>query len=248
VGLDERVNRGSFQWYNPLELWQTVRGMAERKFIVLKYEDRVPMMAGCENCKRKFFTTVDYFGDAAGALEYLFNKFDHHRCEETTAGARRPGTSVAAPPHAPIKGTVVVDLTVVCNGCAHRIRIPLTAPSEKVKRQMSLTARDTPRNVLCPYCKLASWYPTQEFRPVEFENTDPNLSPGDRVAVCIEVRCADRSCESHVRLHSVMIESDDMRREASQMLSKSICTTVVCNRGDGQHHLLTDFEIYALGG
>jgi hypothetical protein len=56
--------------------------MAERKLIVLKSEGKVPLMAGCENCKRKFFTPADYFGDAAGALEYLFTKFDHHSCEE----------------------------------------------------------------------------------------------------------------------------------------------------------------------
>jgi hypothetical protein len=56
--------------------------MAERKFVVLKYEGKVPVIAGCEKCKLKFFTPVDYFGDAAGALEYLFVKFDHHSCEE----------------------------------------------------------------------------------------------------------------------------------------------------------------------
>jgi len=56
--------------------------MAERNFIVLRYAGRVPAMAACEKCKRKFFTPAAYH-EAAGAYEYLFSKFDHHFCEET---------------------------------------------------------------------------------------------------------------------------------------------------------------------
>src|ERR1017187_8314213 len=47
--------------------WQTVRAMAERNFIVLRYEGKVPAMAGCEKCKRKFFTPAIYSRDAVGA-------------------------------------------------------------------------------------------------------------------------------------------------------------------------------------
>ena len=36
-----------------LELLQTVRAMAERNFIVLRHEGKVPAMAGCEKWKRK---------------------------------------------------------------------------------------------------------------------------------------------------------------------------------------------------
>jgi len=46
--------------------------MAERKFIVLKYEGGVPVMAGGEKCKLKFFTPAAYSGDAISAQEYLF--------------------------------------------------------------------------------------------------------------------------------------------------------------------------------
>jgi hypothetical protein len=60
--------------------------MAERKFIVLKYYERkVPAMAGCEKCKRKFFTPATYSRDAVGAQEYLFSKFDYHKCEDDPA-------------------------------------------------------------------------------------------------------------------------------------------------------------------
>jgi len=63
--------------------------MAERKFVVLKYEGRVPAMAGCEKCKRKFFTPATYARDAIGAQEYLFSKFDHHKCEDDPATKSR---------------------------------------------------------------------------------------------------------------------------------------------------------------
>jgi hypothetical protein len=56
--------------------------MVERNFIVLKHAGGVPVLAGCEKCKRKFFTPADYSRDAIGAQEYLFSKFDHHSCEE----------------------------------------------------------------------------------------------------------------------------------------------------------------------
>ena len=55
--------------------------MAERNFVVLRYEGKVPAMAGCEKCKRKFFTPATYARDAVGAQEYLLSKFDHHNCE-----------------------------------------------------------------------------------------------------------------------------------------------------------------------
>ena len=56
--------------------------MAERNFIVLKQKGKVPAMAGCEKCKRKFFTPASYFRDPNGAYEYLLTKFDRHQCEE----------------------------------------------------------------------------------------------------------------------------------------------------------------------
>jgi len=56
--------------------------MAERRFAVLKYRGRVPAMAGCEKCERKFFTPATYSRDAAVAREYLLSKFNEHECEE----------------------------------------------------------------------------------------------------------------------------------------------------------------------
>jgi hypothetical protein len=56
--------------------------MAEREFAILKYERKVPAMAGCAKCQRKFFTPDTYYGDAIGAERYLLSKFNEHRCDE----------------------------------------------------------------------------------------------------------------------------------------------------------------------
>jgi len=56
--------------------------MAERNFVVLRYAGKIPAMAGCEKCQRKFFTPAINSGGADAAQEYLFSKFDRHDCEE----------------------------------------------------------------------------------------------------------------------------------------------------------------------
>jgi hypothetical protein len=64
------------------QLCKNVRAMAERNFIVLSYERKVPAMAGCKKCQCKFFTPDIYSGDSVGAHEYPYGKFDHHTCDE----------------------------------------------------------------------------------------------------------------------------------------------------------------------
>lgn len=56
--------------------------MAERNFVIVRYEGKVPMMASCANCHRKFFTPRTYARDADGAGEHLRRKFDAHNCPE----------------------------------------------------------------------------------------------------------------------------------------------------------------------
>jgi hypothetical protein len=58
------------------------RQTAERNYIVLKYQGKVPAMAGCEKCQRKFFTPASYSRDAAGAHEHLPSQFNQNECEE----------------------------------------------------------------------------------------------------------------------------------------------------------------------
>jgi hypothetical protein len=61
-----------------------VEGMSkpERRFVVLKYLSKVPVLASCARCQLKFFTPKTYNRDPLGAEQYLINKFDLHKCEE----------------------------------------------------------------------------------------------------------------------------------------------------------------------
>ena len=60
----------------------------ERSFVVLKFAGRVPTLAGCSQCQRKFFAPTSYQGDREGAEQYLRGKFDLHECEEPTLNRR----------------------------------------------------------------------------------------------------------------------------------------------------------------
>jgi hypothetical protein len=55
----------------------------DRQFVIVRYEGRVPAMASCGKCDRKFFTPTTLARDAIGAEEYLGRKFDVHECEES---------------------------------------------------------------------------------------------------------------------------------------------------------------------
>ena len=54
---------------------------AERKFVILKHVRKVPSLASCSHCQRKFFTPNSYSNDPIGAEQYLLDKFEIHRCE-----------------------------------------------------------------------------------------------------------------------------------------------------------------------
>jgi len=58
----------------------TVPARGEPDFAVVRYKDKVPAMASCAKCQRKFFTPNTYYNDAVGAFEYLRSKFDRHQC------------------------------------------------------------------------------------------------------------------------------------------------------------------------
>jgi hypothetical protein len=59
----------------------------DRGFIIVRYEGKVPVMASCANCQRKFFTPPALARDAVGAEQYLGRKFAVHECEETCAAS-----------------------------------------------------------------------------------------------------------------------------------------------------------------
>jgi hypothetical protein len=52
----------------------------QRSLVMLKYKDKVPILASCTVCRRKFFTAAPLLHDARGAERYLLEKFDAHKC------------------------------------------------------------------------------------------------------------------------------------------------------------------------
>ncbi len=64
--------------------------MVERSFVVLRHEGKVPVMASCAKCQRKFFTPAQLASDAVIAERYLAHKFDLHRCPEGKGRERSP--------------------------------------------------------------------------------------------------------------------------------------------------------------
>jgi hypothetical protein len=51
-----------------------------REFVVLRSAGKVPMMAGCVQCGRKFFTPSTIKREALVAQAYLEEKFARHAC------------------------------------------------------------------------------------------------------------------------------------------------------------------------
>jgi hypothetical protein len=53
----------------------------ERCLIILRYDGRIPMMASCAKCERKFFTPTTFSREPIAAEEYLAHRFAAHQCE-----------------------------------------------------------------------------------------------------------------------------------------------------------------------
>jgi hypothetical protein len=51
-----------------------------REFVVLRSAGKVPMMAACTRCGRKFFTPSTVKRDVLAAQAYLEEKFARHAC------------------------------------------------------------------------------------------------------------------------------------------------------------------------
>lgn len=59
-----------------------VPNRSERRFVIVRYEGEVPMMASCAKCARKFFTPTTLARDAIGAERCMYHKYHLHRCYE----------------------------------------------------------------------------------------------------------------------------------------------------------------------
>jgi hypothetical protein len=61
--------------------------MSQRSLVILRYKDKVPVMASCTGCHRKFFTVANLLDDPLGAEQYLLDKFDRHECPDNSSSS-----------------------------------------------------------------------------------------------------------------------------------------------------------------
>jgi len=59
-----------------------VPNRSERRFVIVRHEGQVPMMALCAKCALKFFTPPTLARDAIGAERCMYHKYHLHRCDE----------------------------------------------------------------------------------------------------------------------------------------------------------------------
>jgi len=71
------------QCRSPAPRIENVVPYRERRFVIVRYEGKVPVTASCTNCQRAFFTPPTLARDPSGAEQYLGQKFDVHDCPGT---------------------------------------------------------------------------------------------------------------------------------------------------------------------
>ena len=70
---------------SPVPRIENVLPHRERRFVILRYDGKVPVLASCTKCQRKFFTPATFARDASAAEQYLGQKFDLHDCPKGNA-------------------------------------------------------------------------------------------------------------------------------------------------------------------
>lgn len=76
-------------------LCQTILTMIERHLFVLKYMYKTPILATCERCHFRFFTSLEMFDQPVEALENLWRKFNSHICKPVSFRHKRAVQGVA---------------------------------------------------------------------------------------------------------------------------------------------------------
>jgi hypothetical protein len=79
-GIKFGVVAKQFEAHSCVTPTRTPAWHTDRRFVILRYEGKVPSMASCAKCARKFFTPTALMRDASGAEMYLGRKFDLHQC------------------------------------------------------------------------------------------------------------------------------------------------------------------------
>ena len=76
----EKATRDFYTAFAAHECLATSPTPRQRSLVILKYKGKVPILASCTVCRRKFFTAAPLLHDARGAEQYLLEKFDLHEC------------------------------------------------------------------------------------------------------------------------------------------------------------------------
>ena len=69
--------------------------MIERHLFVLKYMYETPILATCERCHFRFFTSLEMFDQPVEALENLWRKFNSHICKPVSFSHKHAVRGVA---------------------------------------------------------------------------------------------------------------------------------------------------------
>jgi hypothetical protein len=72
------------EWRSLPECGTLLSVMADHTFVILKYTDKIPSMASCTKCQRKFFVPTSLGSDPGLAEQYLLEKFARHTCPNET--------------------------------------------------------------------------------------------------------------------------------------------------------------------
>jgi hypothetical protein len=78
--MEFRAIAKNFESHLCFPSFRSPRWHTDSRFVIVRYEDKVPAMASCIKCERKFFTPASLARDAVGAEKYLGQKFDAHQC------------------------------------------------------------------------------------------------------------------------------------------------------------------------
>jgi ferredoxin len=77
VANPEKATR---DFYAAFAVHQCLAKNLGRSLVILKYKDKVPIVASCSACHRKFLTIATLLHDSRGAEQHLLEKFDLHKC------------------------------------------------------------------------------------------------------------------------------------------------------------------------
>jgi len=79
--------KATWDFYAAFAGHQCLTTSLRRSLVILKHKDKVPIVASCTACHRKFFTVATLLHDPRGAERDLLEKFDLHKCSSDVSSS-----------------------------------------------------------------------------------------------------------------------------------------------------------------